>query len=60
MQRRDPKSFLEEVLAQVPDLSKEAKQKLLALVSDKPGTKRAGKIAAAIADADNDDGDDDA
>lgn len=55
MQRRDPKSFLEEVLAQVPDLSKEAKEKLLALVNDKPGTKRAGKIAAAIAGAEGDD-----
>ncbi len=54
MQRRDPKSFLEEVLAQVPDLSKDAKEKLLALVNDKPGTKRASKIAAAIAGEDDD------
>jgi hypothetical protein len=57
MQRRDPKSFLEEVLAQVPDLSKDAKQKLLALVSEKSGTKRAGKIAAAIAGQREDDDD---
>ena len=52
MQRRDPRSFLQEVLGQVPELSAETREKLLALVSDKPGTKRASKIAAVLAGAD--------
>ena len=48
MQRRDPKSFLEEVLAQV-QLPPDTKEQLLSLVSDKPGAKRATKIAAVLA-----------
>jgi hypothetical protein len=48
MQRRDPKSFLEEVLAQVPELSKDTREKLLALISEKPGAKRAAKLAKAL------------
>ena len=52
MQRRDPRSFLEEVLAQTPDLPAEAREQLLALVAEKPGTKRATKLAAILAAAD--------
>ena len=48
MQRRDPKTFLEEVLSQVPDVDKGVREKLLALVGDKPGTKRAQKIAGVL------------
>lgn len=50
MQRRDPKSFFEEVLAKLPDVDDATKKKLLALVEDKPGTKRAQKISAVIAE----------
>jgi hypothetical protein len=49
MQRRDPKTFLEEVLAQVSDLSEDVKEGLRDLVDDKPGAKRASKIAAILA-----------
>ena len=51
MQRRSAKSFLEEVLLKVPDLPQEAKDALLETVDDKPGTKRAGKLASIIASA---------
>ena len=69
MQRRDPKSFLEEVLAQVSDLPEDVKEGLRDLVDDKPGAKRASKIAAILAGkpapkgkkkADEEDDDDDA
>lgn len=49
MQRRDAKSFLEEVLSQIPDLGPEMRDQLLELVDDKPGTKRAAKLAAVLA-----------
>ncbi len=49
MQRRDARSFLEEVLLKVPDLTEEAREALLELANEKPGTKRASKLAAAIA-----------
>jgi hypothetical protein len=48
MQRRDPRSFLEHVLSQVPDLSAEAKEKLAELTEEKAGTKRAARIAAIL------------
>ena len=48
MQRRDPKTFLEEVLSQVKELSPDTREKLLALTSEKAGTKRAQKIAALL------------
>ena len=51
MQRRSAKSFLEEVLLKVPDMPQDAKDALLETVDDKPGTKRAGKLAAIIAKA---------
>jgi len=50
MQRRDAKSFLEEVLSQIPDLDAKMRAELLELVDDKPGTKRAAKLAAVLAD----------
>ena len=50
MQRRDARSFLEEVLSQVPDLDPKMRDKLLGTVADKPGTKRAAKLAAILAD----------
>ncbi len=50
MQRRDAKSFLEEVLSQIPDLGPKMRDELLELVDDKPGTKRAAKLAAVLAD----------
>jgi Mg2+/Co2+ transporter CorC len=49
MQRRDAKSFLEEVLSQIPDLDPKMRAELLELVDDKPGTKRAAKLAAVLA-----------
>jgi hypothetical protein len=49
MQRRDPKGFLEGVMADVPDLSPETKEQLLGIVGDKVGTKRAARIAAILA-----------
>ncbi len=49
MQRRDARSFLEEVLSQIPDLDAKMRDELLALVDDKPGTKRAAKLAAVLA-----------
>ena len=52
MQRRDARSFLEEVLSQVPDLEPKMRDELLALVDDKPGTKRAAKLAAVLAGED--------
>jgi hypothetical protein len=52
MQRRDARSFLEEVLTQVPDLDPDMRDKLLATVSEKPGTKRAAKLAAILAGED--------
>lgn len=54
MQRRDPKTFLEEVLAQVPSIDAATKEKLFALVPEKPGTKRAQKIAQVLASAKKD------
>ena len=51
MQRRSAKSFLEEVLLKVPDMPQDAKDALLETVDDKPGTKRAGKLASIIAKA---------
>lgn len=53
MQRRDARSFLEEVLSQVPDLDQKMKDELLGLVDDKPGTKRAAKLAAVLAGEDD-------
>ena len=58
MQRRDARGFLEEVLARVsaPErLSAETREKLLAVVGDKPGTKRASKLAAILAEPDDED-----
>ena len=49
MQRRDARSFLEEVLTQAPDLDPEMRDKLLATVSEKPGPKRAAKLADVLA-----------
>ncbi len=49
MQRRDAKSFLDEVLSQIPDLDPKMRDELLELVDDKPGTKRAAKLAAVLA-----------
>ena len=49
MQRRDARSFLEEVLGDVEGRSTTKRsEKLLALVADKPGTKRAAKLASAL------------
>jgi len=48
MQRRDARSFLEEVLSHVEGLSAETREKLLAVVADKPGTKRAAKLASVL------------
>jgi hypothetical protein len=48
MQRRDARSFLEEVLGDVEALDDETREKLLAIVADKPGTKRAAKLASAM------------
>lgn len=49
MQRRDARSFLEEVLLQIPDLDPKMRDELLGLVDEKPGTKRAAKLAAVLA-----------
>lgn len=49
MQRRDAKSFLAEVLSQLPEVDPKMRDELLELVDDKPGTKRAAKLAAALA-----------
>lgn len=49
MQRRSARSFLEEVLLKVPDLPQETRDALLEVVDDKPGTKRAAKLASIIA-----------
>ena len=49
MQRRDARSFLEDVLSQIPDLDPKMRAELLGLVDDKPGTKRAAKLAAVLA-----------
>lgn len=49
MQRRDARSFFEEVLSRVPEVSAETREQLLALAADKPGTKRASKLAAVLA-----------
>jgi hypothetical protein len=49
MQRRSARSFLEEVLLKVPELPQETRDKLLETVDDKPGAKRASKLAAIIA-----------
>lgn len=48
MQRRDARGFLEEVLSQVPDLDPKMREELIGLVGDKPGAKRAAKLAAII------------
>ncbi len=50
MQRRDARSFLEAVLSQIPDLDPRTRDKLLDMVAEKPGTKRAAKLAAVFAD----------
>jgi Mg2+/Co2+ transporter CorC len=50
MQRRDARSFLEEVLSQIPDLDPKMRDELLAIVAEKPGPKRAAKLAAILAD----------
>jgi hypothetical protein len=52
MQRRDARSFLEEVLSQIPDLDQKMRDELLALVAEKPGAKRATKLAAVLAGED--------
>ena len=49
MQRRDARSFLEEVLTQVPDLDPKMRDELLGMVAEKPGPKRASKLAAILA-----------
>jgi hypothetical protein len=49
MQRRDARTFLQEVLTQVPDLDPKMRDELLELVAEKPGTKRATKLAAVLA-----------
>ena len=49
MQRRDARSFLEEVLSKIPELDPTMRDELLALVDEKPGTKRAAKLAAVLA-----------
>lgn len=49
MQRRDPRSFLEEVFAQLPDLDESTREALLEASADKAGTKRASRIAAILA-----------
>jgi hypothetical protein len=51
MQRRDARSFLEEVLADVEGLDDDTREKLLAAVADKPGTKRATKLAGILSAA---------
>ena len=48
MQRRDARGFLEEVLKEIEGVDDDTKEKLLALVADKPGNKRAAKLAAEI------------
>jgi len=54
MQRRDPKSFLEEVLSKAAseegEIPEEMQKKLIALAEEKPGAKRASKIAAVLAE----------
>jgi len=52
MQRRDARSFLEEVLSQIPDLDPKMREELIGLVDDKPGTKRAAKLAEVLAGED--------
>jgi hypothetical protein len=52
MQRRDARGFLEEVLSQLPDLDPKMREELLELVDEKPGTKRAAKLAAVLAGED--------
>lgn len=49
MQRRDARSFLEEVLTQVPDLDPKMRDELLGIVAEKPGPKRAAKLAEILA-----------
>ena len=49
MQRRDAKSFLEEVLSQIPDLDAKMRAERLERVDAKPGPKRAAKLAAVLA-----------
>lgn len=49
MQRRDPRMFLEEVMAKVPDLSEATKRELLDIVNEKAGTKRAAHLAQILA-----------
>jgi hypothetical protein len=52
MQRRDARSFLEEVLSQVPDLDPKMREELIGLVDEKPGPKRAAKLAEVLAGED--------
>jgi hypothetical protein len=52
MQRRDARSFLEDVLSQIPDLDPKMRDELIALVAEKPGAKRAAKLAAVLAGED--------
>jgi len=49
MQRRDARSFLEDVLTQIPELDPKMRDELLATVADKAGTKRAAKLAEILA-----------
>jgi hypothetical protein len=51
MQRRDARTFLEEVLKGVEGLTADTRDKLLAVVADKPGTKRAAKLASVLVTA---------
>jgi Mg2+/Co2+ transporter CorC len=52
MQRRDARSFLEEVLSQIPDLDPKMRDELLEIVAEKPGAKRAAKLAEILAGED--------
>jgi hypothetical protein len=52
MQRRDARSFLEEVLSQIPDLDPKMRDELLEIVAEKPGPKRAAKLAEILAGED--------
>jgi hypothetical protein len=51
MQRRDARTFLEEVLKGADGISDETRDKLLAAVADKPGPKRAAKLASVLVTA---------
>ena len=53
MQRRDARSFLEEVLSQIPDLDPKMRDELLATVSEKAGPKRAARLAEILSDGES-------